>query len=216
MAIKAGKKAKLLCTGSKLSFTTEATTSTGNLVYQIDATTKRIWDRTEVISVLDGGVPTVEAYTLNRLEGKVTFGSATARVITVTGYYLPTTEIGSAKDYSYSIKANNEDVTEFGKSYINRKQALLDFTCSISQFSIDDVYQNFLVDGTPMVIEFYSDKTVVVAPNEIGFDLKAWVIPSSNDNSGAVDGVVEESLEFEGTTDDDRRCITINEHLNLV
>lgn len=202
MSVIAGKSASLFATGTALSFTTEATTASGNISYQITDTVKRVWDRTATISVFDGGVPTVESYTVNRLNGTITFTGAVARVITVTGSYLPLTEMAQAKDCSYTISANNEDISAFGVEYIVRKQALLDFSVSLTQLYVDETYTEYLTTGAPIVLEISSNSSST-------FDVRAWVLPSSDDVSSSVDGIVEEGMEFEGTTDSDLRCLTL-------
>jgi hypothetical protein len=202
VAIQAGKNAKILCTGSALTLTAQATTSSDNKTYQINDTAKRILDLTATITVKDGGSDTVESYSLNRLNGSATFATTATRTITIEGTYLPTTEMGYAYDYSYSIEADNVDITDFGSSFIERKQALLDFSCSLSNWYINDAYKGLLTAGVPIVLEFYTDDSST-------FDLKAWVLPASNEVSDSVDGVIEESLEFEGTTDADNRSITV-------
>lgn len=199
----AGKRGQVKAVGAALPFTTEATTATGNISYQITDATKRIWHRTATITVLDGGVPTVEAYTLNRLTGTVTFGSAAARVITLTGQYLPTVTIGCATEYSWTLTADNQDSTCFATEWIDRTQALLDFAASLSKFFDINTYFWETLDGDlDLVLEFYIEYTST--PN-----IRAWAKVSSDDISNAVDGLSEESVDFEGVHDADRRVISM-------
>lgn len=199
----AGKRGQVKAVGAALPFTTEATTATGNISYQITDATKRIWSRTGTITVLDGGVPTAEAYTLNRLTGTVTFGSAVARVITLTGSYLPTVTIGCATEYSWTLTADNQDSTCFASEWIDRTQALLDFGASLSKFFDVNTYFWETMDGDlDLVLEFYIEYTST--PN-----IRAWAKVSSDDISNAVDGLSEESVDFEGVHDADRRVISM-------
>lgn len=135
---KAGKRAQIKISGEPVVFTDEATTTSDNTTYRITNQTKTPWCRVCTITVEDGGVPTAESFTLNRLTGEVTFTSSAVRTITVTGSYLPTTTVAEANEFSYSIEGNNEDVTFFTKDYMLRKQALKDFTGSFSQWSATD------------------------------------------------------------------------------
>lgn len=199
----AGKRGQVKAVGAALPFTTEATTAAGNITYQITDPTKRIWSRTGTITVLDGGVPTVEAYTLNRLTGTVTFGSAVARVITLTGQYLPTVTIGCAFNYSFSISGDNADSTCFASEWVDRTQALLDFSASLSKFFDINTYFWETLDGDlDLVLEFYINYTASPI-------LRAWVKIAGDDISNAVDGLSEESVNFEGTHDDDDRVISM-------
>lgn len=199
----AGKNALVKATGAAVSFTAEATNTSDNLNYQITDSTKEVWCAFCTITVLDGGVPTVEAFTLNRLTGTVTFGAAVARVITVTGQFLPLATVAQAFDFTYSIEADNADTTEFTNQYIQRTQTLKDFSASLTRFeNIDKVFFDRLTAGDSMVLEFFEDFTGTA-------DLRARVLIASEEGSGAVDGVVEGSLDFEGSGDDDGRVVTL-------
>lgn len=199
---RAGKRGQVLAVGSPLAFTDEATTATGNISYQITDATKRIWARFATITVEDAGVPTVEDYTVNRLTGTVTFGSAVARVITVTGQYLPTTTIGCATSYDFSISADNQDSTCFANEWIDRTQGLKDFSASIGKFyDVNNYFWARLTADDDLLLEFYTEHTADP-------DLRAWVKIASDDFSNAVDGLSEESIDFEGTLDADRRVVS--------
>jgi hypothetical protein len=73
MAALAGKKALVKISGTATAMTAEATTTTDDQNYQITDTAKRILPLDATIVVDDNGTPTVESYTLNRLNGTVTF-----------------------------------------------------------------------------------------------------------------------------------------------
>jgi hypothetical protein len=142
-------------------------------------------------------------YTLNRLSGYVTYGSGAVRTIYISGSYLPLTEAAESNEFSMSIEADNQDNTKFGANYITREQALKDISGSLSGFYYDATYKNMLVSGDPVVVEFYSNRSST-------FDMKAWLVLASDEISASVDGLVEESIEFEGATDSDGRCITFD------
>lgn len=198
----AGKKAKILAYSAAVSMTAEATTATGDTVYQITDTTKRILCKTCTITVKDGGSPTVETYTLDRLTGRVTFGSAVVRVITIDGFYLPVTTVANAYEYTWTCSADNADDTTFEASFIDRKQTIKDFAASISQFyDVSNYFYDLLQGDGQFVLEFYSVGTS--SP-----DVRAWAKIASDEISGAVDGLVEESLDFEGTNDADNRAVS--------
>lgn len=198
----AGRKAQVKVSGTAVSFTDEATTSSDDQTYQITATTKRVWDRTVTITVEEDGVATEESYTVNRLTGAITFDSVDALRgdVTVTGSYLPLSVVGEAFEYSWSGEGDNQDKTAFGDDYIKRIQGLKDFTSSLSKFYVDSTFVDHLTDGAVVVLEFYVDSSSA-------YDVRAWAICSSNEISASVDGLVEESIEFEGTGDADRRVI---------
>jgi len=149
--------------------------------------------------------PTEDAsgYTLNRLSGYAEYDSATSRTILISGEYLPLTTIGEAYEFSLSLSANNEDVSVFSNTYVEREQTLKDVTLSISDWYVDYTYQDKLTDGSPLVIELFVDSSG-------SFECKLWCLLSSDEVSSSVDGIVEESLELEGTLDADSRAITFD------
>jgi hypothetical protein len=198
----AGKKAKILAYSAAVSMTAEATTTSDNITYQITNTAKRILCRDCTITVDDGGSPTVEIYTLDRLTGRVTFGSAVVRVITIDGYYLPVTTVANANEYTWSCSADNADSTVFESEFIDRAQTIKDFAASISQFyEVSNYFYDLLIGDGQFVLEFYSVGTS--SP-----DVRAWAKIASDEVSGAVDGLIEESLDFEGTNDADNRAVS--------
>src|SRR4051812_25153572 len=113
----AGKLGLVKLGGTPTAFTNEATTATvANKVYQIANTAKRVWSPTATITVKDGGVAVnavTDPYTINRLTGKVTFAATTARVITISGTYLPMLTIAKAKSITYDRGAELLDDTTF-------------------------------------------------------------------------------------------------------
>ena len=142
-------------------------------------------------------------YTLNRLIGRVTYASATSRTIYITAGYYPLTSVSDVSEFSQSIEANNEDISDFeGDGHVERVQGLLDVKGSLSGFYIDSTYQTLIIDGTIVVIEFFVDKNGV-------FDSKAWALLSNVEASTGVDGVVELSCDYEGVYDDDKRVIAL-------
>jgi chitodextrinase len=198
----AGKKAKIVAYGSSISFSGEATTATGDQIYQITDTTKRIWCKECNITVLDSATPTTENYILDRLTGRVIFETSAVRDITLDGEYLPVADIGCAYEYTYTLEADNVDFACFEDEYTSREQTLKDFSASISKFwNPDQYFLNKLDSDEDFIVEFYSDGSVDP-------DLRAWAKVATNEISGAVDGLVEESIDLEGCVDIDKRAIS--------
>lgn len=199
----AGKNALVKTTGTAVAFVTESTTTSDNLTYKILNTTKEIWCPFCTITVLDGGVPTVEDYILNRLAGTVEFQAAIVRVITLTGQFLPVTTVAHGFEFDYSISADNADSTEFGNQWIRRTQTLKDFSSSISRFeNMDYMFHDKLVAEESLVLEFFEDSAGPA-------DIRARVLIATEEDSAAVDGLVEASLDFEGSGDAEGRVVTI-------
>jgi hypothetical protein len=143
------------------------------------------------------------AYTMNRLIGKATYASAVARTILISGSYLPLVEATQCNETEFTLTANNEDVTVFGNSFVNRATTMKDFSCSISGFYADSTNEGYLLNGEAKVYTYYLDRTGA-------HFLKAWVIPASVAGSASPDAHVTESLEFEGIVDADGRTVSLN------
>jgi hypothetical protein len=103
---------------------------------------------------------------------------------------------------SYSLTANNEDITTFGNDYVLRKQVQKDFTASVTQFYVDDTFDLILQNASNFVIEFWIDRNA-------SYYVKAWVVFDSNEVSGSPNSLVEEALEVSGCNDADNRVVSV-------
>lgn len=208
-----GRKSLIKVTSAPITMTDEPTTEISEgIEYQITDTAKRILSpfASITVEVDDDGSGTTNSpvvkdpstYTINRLTGSVVFNSALPldATVTITGDYLPLAKALESYEYSYTIEANNEMNTAFGDSYVKRVQTLLDFNASLSKYHVDLAFQDRLLSGDPFVVEIYSDSS--------GSPIRAWCIMSSDEISSSVDGLVEESIEVEGTQDAERRVIS--------
>lgn len=203
MAI-AGKKAQVKVSGDPLSFSGESFSTTDDQNYQIDDAAKRVWCRNCTITVYEDGAETTEDYSLNRLTGVITFASAdgTRGTITADGQYLPMSVAAEAYDYTYTIDSDNAEDNAFGDEFISRVQTLKDISGSISRwYKLDSYYYDALTSGEPVVIELYADEGST-------FELRIWGLLATDEITAAVDGLVEEAVDFEGTHDDDNRALS--------
>ena len=191
MAEKAGHSVVIKISGTATAFTTEATSTSDNQTYQITNTVKRVWDRDTTPTVYDDAVETVESYTVNYLNGTITFASVDAeRVITVTGNYLPMTTAAYAHDYSRTKNCTLNDITAFGDSYVQRQAGMKSASGTLSQFNVvDTTFVDALVAGDPIVIEDEDDTGS--EPNRF------WALLSSAGVTAAVNGVQDQPVSWE-------------------
>lgn len=202
MAARAGFQVRLKASGAGVSMTAEATTAAGNIVYTITNTAKRVLDPTAAITVKNGGTPTVEAYTLNRLKGTITFGSASARTITVDGTYLPMTAIAEGTDVEITCVANNADDSSFGDVDCTRLQISKDWSGSVGRwYSTDTYFMDAFAAAAPWTLEgsFDSGTTVV---------FRGWAFPTKVTQGGTTKTLVTDGISFEGKADADGRSFT--------
>ena len=205
---RAGHKALVKVSGTPASLIAEPTeVVTANKVYRIADSAKRVLSPTATITVDDDGTPTVEGYGLNRLLSRVTFFITQARgTITIDGTYLPMVTAAECKTYRYSLQANNPDASVMGTAAANkwrkRLQALKTVAGSLGQWYIDSAYIDYLINDDTKVLEFYSD-------NLGNFDVKMWAKLNAAGIVAQIEGLVDESVEFEGTKDAEGRTISL-------
>ena len=156
-----GYKALVKAESSQIGFTAEATTTSDNQTYTITDTAKDIWAFNSTVTVLDSAVPTVENFTVNRLNGSVTFDSVDGgRVITLTGTYVTLTDVAEAKEFSFDGETDMSDNTVFQNANRGFQPTLRTATATLGKFySIDNFFMSMLLDGTTKVIELYADST---------------------------------------------------------
>ena len=200
----AGHKCKVRVSGSPLTLTDEATSTADDLTFQITDAAKRVLDPTADITVnVDGVAADPSTYKLNRLDGSVTFKTAqTGATVTISGQYLPLSDVAEAHEFSYALEANNEDVSTFQSDYVKKEQTTKDFTAELAAWhDVNvDVFVEAIRGGRIMVLEFYVNGVL---------DIRAWCLAASDEIESSADGLVEESIEFEGTTDKEERMIHI-------
>jgi hypothetical protein len=209
-----GYKAAVRASSTPVTLTDAATTKlsgtgiTANTQYQITNQSQRILAPFEDITVsVDDSVVSESLYTLDRLAGKVTFKTArgsTAQV-TISGKYLPTSLVSEAYEFTYTLEGTNEDKATFASAWVKKFQAGKDFSAELSQWFDTDItlFKEALDSGNTMVVEF-------IPVNSSGVvDLRAWVLVGSRELSGSAGGLLEEAIEFNGTTDKDGRTVSV-------
>lgn len=114
----AGYNATIKSQGTSTSMTGEATSNTSGQSYQIDDTTKRVWDRSATFTINDNGVAVSDAdiEEIDYLFGIVTFvsGYSVTGPITVDGAYFPLSNLGKAQSFTLTQNADAIDNSNFG------------------------------------------------------------------------------------------------------
>lgn len=203
-----GLDARVYKAGSSSAFSDEACSDTGNgTLWQIDDTSKRVWDRTGTITVevsTDGG-STWSANTDNtvdRLFGTIDFDSdQSGNDVRVSGNYLDmTASVGEAREYDWELAREIVDKSRFQDDHNRKGYGGLSFSGSVNLFY--DSAADFEADisgKTILVLEFQQEQAA---------DLRAWVVFSGDEESSERNGTVGESVSFEGAADADRRMVS--------
>jgi len=201
-----GYQAQLLAAGSPVSFSKETGLTNDNQKFVITDNQKSIFDPQAEITVeesKDGSSWTLsnpDSYTVNRLEGSVTFLNPRETNISIrfSGSYLPLSKAGQSYEYTYTIEVENQEVPEFGTVYQKRVRGLTSVSGEIANwYNTNSLLGTALQENKIVVIQFKSSD---VAP-----DLSLWATISASEVASTADGMIEENIEFEGTTDSDGR-----------
>jgi len=121
MAVYVGYGANVyLASGTPVSFTDEAMTNAGdNKTYTITNSAKRFWSRNYAVTVKKNGGVISSGFTIQYPGGRVVFTTANqpTDTITVSGYYIPVSQIGDGKEWTLDIESDTEDATTFGSQW---------------------------------------------------------------------------------------------------
>jgi hypothetical protein len=206
----AGKLGLVKLGGTPTSFTNEATTATvANKVYQITNTAKRVWSPTATITVKDGGVAVnavTDPYTINRLTGKVTFTATTARVITISGTYLPMVTILKSKSITYDHGNELLDDTTFDSGGHDESiPGIHSITASLGrnwESTFSATLWAAIQNGTLLVIQIFHDSGAAA-------DLAFWARPTKQTVAVATRQIIGEDLSFVGCADVNSRVVSL-------
>lgn len=191
MAERAGRHAAVKVTGTGVSMSGEAMTTADHKTYKINNAVKEIWDKDFDFTVYDDEVETIEAYTLNRLDGEVVF--ATVDVlrgpITVDGKYLPTSTVAMAYEFSFNRGCDMLSVPRFGDEYKRRLGGQKFASGAMSHWDVQDPYfSDALINASVVVVEFKSSG----ADNPI----RVYCVLESGELKAAVAGVQNAVVQF--------------------
>lgn len=108
----------------------------------------------------------------------------------------PWTDVADLNEATMTNEADNQDISTFSAQYVKRMQGLKDGSYEISGYYNMDAaagqkaIRDALINDTKLYVQFLPDGTT-------GFQQEVKV--SSFEVSGSADGVLEVSIELEGT-----------------
>jgi len=191
MTERAGKNTLIKISGVATIMTAEATTLiTTGLVYQITNAVKQVLDIATVPTVLVGGSAVSAAtYTVNYLNGKITFLSSATRTVTVTGKYLPMTTAAYANQMSNSRACDMHEATAFQATHKSRIAGLKSASGTLAQFDVTDTtYSDALAAGLPVVMEIRTG--LADEPDRF------WALLESTEVQAAIDSIQSETISW--------------------
>jgi len=187
-----GHLVEILSASTGTAMTDEATTTADDTIYQITDSAKRIIDLNTAIVVEDSTVTTTEKYTIDYLNGKITFDSVDAgRAITVTGAYLTPTTVATADEYSFNGVSDVLEKTPFHVNYKEFESGLVTATITLGRFFVtDDLFTDDILNGKYKIIVINVDDT---------HSIKAYGLLTSTGVDSPVEGLVKESMNYQVT-----------------
>lgn len=128
-------------------------------------------------------------YTLNRLNGKVTYPSSASRTIRISGSYLPMSVAAYCREMSHSNAADLLDTSVFGLTHKSKLAGLKSASGTLTHIDVvDTVFVDALTSGTPLVLE---DRTAAAdAPN------RYWALIESAEMAAAIADVQTQSVSW--------------------
>ncbi len=129
------------------------------------------------------------SYTLNRLNGTVTYAGASSRVIKISGDYLPMATAAYANSMSRTDSTEILDISAFGDEYKNKLAGIKSASGTLTQLNMTDTtYSDALTAGNPIVLEDRGISTD--EPN------RTWVLLDSDEIQAAVEGDQSETVSW--------------------
>jgi len=183
--------------GTTTAMTSEAmaTATTVSGTYQITNSAKRVWERTASFTIRIAGstvgVPADTSVTWDYLFGKVTFTTTQAGARTITGSYLPMTDVAGANSYTLSASRELVDDTDFSSTgWRSKAVALKDVSLTMSRWAgVDTAFFDLINGATPVMCE--------VKPGSGTLAARGWFLVSGDVRSGDVATLETAELTFD-------------------
>jgi len=202
MAGLAGYTTTVKMTGTPTAMSSEAmsTNSTAANTYKVTTATKRIFDRAASFSFFEatttGGRAAIAAGDISAIDylfGKVTFSSTQSEPVTVSGNYLPATNVAGANTYGMDMTRELLDRTDFTSTgFRQRHPGLVDVSLTVSRFdSVDLTFINAINSTQTVVCEVRPGGT---GSSEAG---RGFFLVESENRSGDISGLETGELSFQ-------------------
>ncbi len=191
----AGYKTTVKIGGTSTVFTAESFSLVSGNTWQIDDSSRRIWDRLAVFSFREGTEDLVatDILSIDYLFGTVTFTTPMSS-IEGDGFYMPMTDIAGAHSYSLTHAGDILDDTDFAGAAADQMHSriygLRDVSLSVSRWETgDQQFFNAINNRTPLIIE--------VRPGDTNPVARGWFVPESEVRSGDVSSLEAADLSFQ-------------------
>ncbi|MEA1961280.1 MAG: hypothetical protein U9N81_08440 [Bacillota bacterium] len=162
--------------------------------YEIIDASSRYWDKNTPVLVYVNDELVSTGYELEYCGGVVVFGAGLTEEdsVTVSGMSLTVTQRGGFFNWSCELASDTSEVTTFqSEGWKENLPTIKGFTASADSYWGDSEFSESL--GKEVIIALYVDNTASQKRYE------GYVVISSDSIETAVDDIINESIEFEGT-----------------
>ena len=178
-----------------VSFTKKPTTADATFTrYRINDSSRRYWDKKQPVTVYVNDQEASGNYKLEHCGGVIVFKTPlTAQdVVTVSGKSVAVAQRGGFFNWSCELSADTADITTFQSGgWKENLPNIKGFTATAESYWGDAEFTQSL--GKEVIIALYVDNTSSKRRYE------GYAVISSDNIEAAVDDVINETIEFEGT-----------------
>lgn len=193
----AGYVAKILKSGSPTTFTDEAMSLVTGTTYRITDPVKGIWDRLTEVVVKDGSTTLDEGddYTLDYLFGTVILDQAPVGSVTVSGKYLPMTQVAKANGFTLTQNANANDNSVYETAQANNGYQTYEYGLKTVSLSLQGIYAQS--NAFRALLAARSEVVIEINPDGSGKSVaRGWFKAMSTGQSGDVGDLEQQTLSF--------------------
>jgi predicted secreted protein len=197
--------------GTATAMTDEACSLVSGKIYRITAATKRVLDPATAVVVKDNAVA-VNASNILRidlLDGVVEFtsGYTVVGAITISGKYLPMSQIAKGRSFTLTQTAEPIDITDFETAQANSGKSV--FQAGLRTFSLDVSGVFATANGWAAALASRAILVISINPEGSGASVaKGFFQPASQNQSGNVGELEEETITFNGYVPDNAQMET--------
>lgn len=194
----AGYVAVIKQSGTPTTMTAEPTTLVSGKTYQITNAVKRVIDRTTAVTVLDNAVDhTTDVISIDYLFGKVTFagGYTVTGPVTITGKYLPMTQMAKGQEFTLTQTSTAIDTTDFVAAQANGGRKVFDYGLKTVSIDIKGIYA--LTNAFLANLVARNEMIIEIGPDGGGLSVaRGFFKPMSQQQSGRVGELEVEQVKF--------------------
>ena len=176
--------------GTPTVFLNATTTNISGNVYQINATTRRILDPNTTPAIKIGSLTVTTGFVIDYLFGLVTFTNPPTGAVSVSGRYMPVTNVGGCYEYSLDIGGDMLDKTDLSSTgYRSKQLGMNDVSITLSRYDdLSKIFKTSRQDRENVLIEIRPDSSDII---------RGWFVIDSTSSSADVSSLESESITLQ-------------------